>query len=245
MKKIIDFVRLLKKPKLIGLLVKKLPVSISSFRNVENLKKYIKQVNTVIDVGANIGQFTLAVNYYFPNLKIYSFEPSKLAYKRLIKSLGNNKNVILFNFGLGDVDGEIEFYENSFDQISSFSKIDLSNNNKVYKKSKSVTTKAVIKKLDDIFNTINVIPPVLLKLDVQGLEDRVLMGALKSLKSIDYILLELAFEKLYEEQLLFNEMNELLKSLGYNFIAPMGFNLGDDNRIIEVDALFRKEELKN
>lgn len=245
MKNIIDFIRLLKKPKVLSLLLKKQPVSLSSFRNVENLKKSFKQINTVIDAGANKGQFALAANYYFPHSNIFSFEPSKLAYKQIFRYLGNYKNIKLFNYGLGDVDGEIEFYEHTYDQISSFLKINPTNSNPNYKDSKASTSKVIVKKLDDVIEEIELISPVLLKLDVQGFEDRVLKGALKSLKNIDYILIELAFEKLYEDQLLFNEMNGLLNSLGYNFIVPVGFNYGDDNRIIEVDALFRKDELKN
>lgn len=243
MKNIFDYIWLLKKPKVLRSILKGKPVSFSSFRNVENLRKYFSKINTVIDVGANRGQFAFAVNYYYPNSNIFSFEPSKLAFRQLFNALSKDKNIKLFNYGLGDLEDEVEFYENSFNQISSFLKIDASNNNNAYKKSKAVTTKAAVKKLDDIFNTMNFIPPVLLKLDVQGFEDRVLRGALKSLKKIDYILLELAFEKMYENQLLFNQMYDILNSLGYKFVAPIGFNYGDDNKIIEVDALFKKDIL--
>lgn len=217
-------------------------MSLSSFRNVENLKKYFKEINTILDVGANKGQFALAASCYYPNSNIYSFEPSELTYQHLLKNMGAKKNIKLFNFGLGDINGELEFYENSFDQISSFSKINFKNNNTIYKKSKILVGKALIKKLDDIFNSLNIEYPILLKLDVQGLEDKVLKGALKTLKNIDYILLELAFEKLYEDQLLFHDMNRYLNALGYNLIAPVGFNYGDDNRIIEIDALFKRIE---
>jgi len=221
-------------------LIRGLPVSFSSFRNVENLKKYIPKLNTIIDVGANRGQFVLAAREYFPEAKIYSFEPCKRAFENFSKCFRNQKNISCFNFGLGDINGETEFYENSFDQISSFLRIGNDNKNIVYRNSRVASTKAVVRKLDDIYFSMDVVPPVLLKLDVQGFEDRVLKGGLKSLKNIDYILLEMAFEKLYENQLLFDDMYNFLISLDYRIIAPLGFNYGNDHRIIEIDALFER-----
>jgi hypothetical protein len=46
-----------------------------------------------------------------------------------------------------------------------------------------------------------------------------------------------------EKQLLFNEMNLLLNSLGFSLLTPVGFNIGKENKIIEIDALFKKQSL--
>jgi len=242
MRNILDITWFLRKPKLLGLILKGRPVSYSSFRNVDNLKNYVPKLGAIIDVGANKGQFTLAASHYFPQAKIYSFEPCKPAFKKFSKCFNNQSHVRAFDFGLGDTNGEIQFYENSFDQISSFLRIENSNDNAAYRQSEVQLTKATIRRLDDVYPSMDVVPPILLKLDVQGFEDRVLKGALKSLSNIDYVLLELAFEKLYENQLLFDDLYHLLNSLGYRFVAPLGFNYGDNSRIIEVDALFQKKE---
>lgn len=194
--KLIDIVRLLCTPKVFWLLVQKKPISISSFRNVENIKKYTPQLNTIIDAGANRGQFALASHYFFPLSNIYSFEPSKLSFTKMSASLASQANIKLYNFGLGDINGEIDFYENSYDQISSFVRIDVNNENAAYTQSQSKVTKAVIKKMDDIANELILSTPILLKLDVQGYENRVLSGALKTLENIDYILIKLSSGKI-------------------------------------------------
>lgn len=170
--KLINIVRLLCTPKVFGLLIRKMRISIASFRNVENIKKYSPQFNTIIDAGANSGQFALASHYFFPSANIYSFEPSKLSFTKMSASLAGQTNIKLYNFWLGDINGEIKFYENLYDQISSFSRIDINNENAAYTQFQSKATKAVIKKMDDISNELMLSTPILLKLDVQGYENQ-------------------------------------------------------------------------
>ena len=70
----------------------------------------------VIDVGANIGMFTMFVLHNAPNATIYCFEPSPPAYEALALNASlYGKNVVPFNIGLSDKDGEAQFtfYSNS------------------------------------------------------------------------------------------------------------------------------------
>ena len=70
----------------------------------------------VIDVGANIGMFTLFVLSNSPDARIYSFEPSPPAFEALeTNTTLYGKNVVPFNIGLSDSDGKatFTFYNNS------------------------------------------------------------------------------------------------------------------------------------
>ena len=70
----------------------------------------------VIDVGANIGMFTLFVLSHAPEAKIYSFEPSPPAFEALATNAAlYGKHVIPYNVGLSDHNGEatFTFYNNS------------------------------------------------------------------------------------------------------------------------------------
>ena len=70
----------------------------------------------VVDVGANIGMFTLFVLDQAPDATVYSFEPSPPAFEALsINASLYGKNVVPFNMGLSDTDGEatFTFYNNS------------------------------------------------------------------------------------------------------------------------------------
>jgi FkbM family methyltransferase len=66
-------------------------------------------VSTVFDVGANLGDYTAAVNAAFPAATIYAFEPVKQTFEILSRRLLGIANAKLFNFGLSDKDDVVEF----------------------------------------------------------------------------------------------------------------------------------------
>src|SRR5688572_5619201 len=66
------------------------------------LKKY--NFNTVIDVGANEGYFASIILKVFPNAQVHSFEPLQNVFEKLKANFLNNKNVSVYNFGLGEKD---------------------------------------------------------------------------------------------------------------------------------------------
>lgn len=52
--------------------------SLTSYIMVSNLVKQQLQPKTIIDVGANVGQFSVASARLFKNVQIYAFEPVPL-----------------------------------------------------------------------------------------------------------------------------------------------------------------------
>ena len=64
-------------------------------------------IRTIIDVGANKGQFASIIQKVFPEANIYCFEPVGEAFKELDK-WARSRKVEAFNFALGDFEGEIE-----------------------------------------------------------------------------------------------------------------------------------------
>ncbi|MBT8381213.1 MAG: FkbM family methyltransferase [Ignavibacteriaceae bacterium] len=72
--------------------------------------------DTIIDIGANIGLFTLFVNQYCKDPVVYSFEPSPVVYDLLkTNSEAYGTNVKTFNFGVSDKtkSAKFTFYRNS------------------------------------------------------------------------------------------------------------------------------------
>lgn len=68
--------------------------------------------DSVIDIGANIGSFTvLAAIKVGPKGKVYSFEPDPAVYERLLKNVEMNglKNVHAFNYAVGGEDTTVPF----------------------------------------------------------------------------------------------------------------------------------------
>lgn len=55
----------------------------------------------ILDVGANVGEWSKLVSAHIPSSQIYAFEPSYETFLDLESNLRDYKNVKVFNFGLG------------------------------------------------------------------------------------------------------------------------------------------------
>jgi hypothetical protein len=81
----------------------------------------------------------------------------------------------------------------------------------------------------------------LLKIDVQGYEDAVLRGAVESLQSIDYVLVEVTYERFYDSEPLFDEVYQFLQACGFAFGGSWEDLLARDGRVLQSDALFLRQ----
>lgn len=198
------------------------------------LLKKLKKVNTLIDVGSNKGQFSILMNNYYPNIKIYSFEPQKKfldIQKRILPS-----NNYFYNTALGSIRGNKKFYITKREDSSSILK---PINNKLKYKIKKIE-KVRVDKLDNIINLNKLKKPVLMKLDIQGYELEALKGSKKVLKKIDYLITEISFEEIYKKQVLqHNLINFLQKN---NFLEVKRTNITKiRNKTFQADILFIKK----
>ena len=139
-----------------------------------------EKFNTVIDVGAYIGQYSKFYNYLFPTAKIYSFEPIRKNFVRLKKIKGINP----FNFALGDKT------KKDFIKVPSWDGGDgtfiPNENNKNWEEKETE-----IKRFDTL--GIKIESPCFLKIDVEGYEFNVLKGFGKLLDKVDIIEVEVFF----------------------------------------------------
>jgi len=137
----------------------------------------ISKVKTVIDVGANVGFFSMLIRDIFPSSKIYSFEPTPLTYSCLKRNLVGDRKTHTYNLGISDKPGIAKM---NFDpQSSLISQISSRGNINV-----KLTT------LDNFIrnNQINMID--ILKIDTEGHELYVLKGAKKTLSKTRYLHIE-------------------------------------------------------
>src|ERR671933_427952 len=75
--------------------------SITSFNVVSRLANHSIRPRTVLDVGANVGQFAVASAKLLPDAQVHSFEPVPKSVERLRKNVSGLKNVIVYPFALG------------------------------------------------------------------------------------------------------------------------------------------------
>ena len=132
-----------------------------------------------MDVGANIGDFTLAAaSIVGSNGRVYSLEAHPRTYRYLCANvaLNQSQNVALFNMVLGDKGSDIPFVDlgRSDDQ------------NRVSENGRGISMKMA--RLDDL--PIQEPQIHLLKVDVEGYEKFVLQGASRTLEKVLCIFFE-------------------------------------------------------
>jgi FkbM family methyltransferase len=163
-------------------------------RTMERFKDYIRKGDTVIEVGGHIG----FVAQYFSWLvgesgKVFVFEPGLNNLLYISKNLSLNANVVLEKMAVSSSCGEAEFYE---DNISGQNNSLLDN----YKGADHVAKTHH----EELLKTKRVVPVTsidkyvnnkeigcdFLKVDVEGCELNVLLGAVRTLPRVRYIMIE-------------------------------------------------------
>ncbi|PSL47315.1 FkbM family methyltransferase [Chitinophaga niastensis] len=215
--------------------------SIASTQVLHNCRHYIPRLNTIIDVGANKGQFALAAVNFYPKASIHSFEPVPSTYKILQSNTRKIIDISTYNFALGSKTGTLQFYSNAYSHASSALRVSILQQSLLPKTSAIQQINVPVKQMDALLDDIIFIAPVLLKMDVQGFEKEVLLGAVKSLQKIDYLLFETSFVSMYDGEPLFDEMHHFVKELGFEFIAPVGFLQSKKLQILQMDLLYKRK----
>jgi FkbM family methyltransferase len=133
-----------------------------------------RSYDVVIEIGANVGIFTLFFANTLAHARIYAFEPSQEAYRRLILNLHLNRcdNVQAFNCAVADTSGILDFFEpHGHLTNGSLSRAFAEQFSNRVSHSKVVAIDAM--SLEQLFETE---AHVLIKLDIEGEEPRVLKG---------------------------------------------------------------------
>lgn len=201
-------------------------------------------IKTIIDIGANTGQFAKYISRLFPDAHIYCFEPLPEPFKKLSKWIQEEcEKVEAFNTALGDVEGTIEiFYHIEHSSSSSFLKTTKISEGYYPDTKKQVPLSVRITTLDDWFNTLSSLPKreILIKLDVQGYEHVVIRGGRETFRNAKACILEVCIDQLYEDQATFKDISSKLFDLGYRYVGNLGQYYADDGHVIFIDAVFMK-----
>ncbi len=208
-------------------------------------------IKTVIDVGANRGQFAKKAIGAFPSAKLYCFEPLEEPYRELEKwsrSFADGSasppqdRIKLFKVALGDEEREMEIFlhKNHNDSSSLLKTTDLSY--KLYPKTKQQKKIAIHQTtLDNALEGLALKPETLIKMDVQGYEDRVILGGKKVIRLAKACILEVCLDKLYKDQANFKKILLLMDELGFKYAGNLDQARAPDGHIIYIDAFFLKE----
>lgn len=197
------------------------------------------RVDTVIDVGANIGQFGSALRAAGFTGRIISFEPQSDAYERLCAIAAQDSRWdVAPRCAVGDTTSEITI-NISGNSVSSSALPILDAHTGSAPASRYVAHEtAPLIKLDDC-DFIPRAQRLFLKIDTQGYEQQVLDGAPELLKTIIGAKVELSFAPLYDGQADYIAILTQMRSLDFDVWAVNpGFGDQSSGRLLQADITF-------
>ncbi len=174
---------------------------------------------TVLDIGANAGQFARKVLASLPDCTVHSFEPLPGPFAQLRSLAAQHPGLHGHNFALGDQDGGAVIHTGDYTASSSLLKPAQHLNDSMPQAMPGKDAEIAIRRLDDWAAETNLDAPLFIKLDVQGYELQVIRGGGQTLKRACAVLSELSFVELYEGQPLIGDVIAAM--------AERGFRLAD------------------
>jgi len=203
------------------------------------------EIRTIFDIGANSGQSARYYRELFPDACIYSFEPLPDVYAELEEwAQEQNGKVRAINIALGDQNNVVTMKEHvDFSPSSSFLERTHHSTALFPQTSRQKDVQVKMARLDDIVKDLEIQPSVLVKMDVQGFEDRVIEGGKVVLSSAIACILEVSLQPLYEGQPSFMDLCLLIDGLGFEYAGNLQQIYDENGQVVYLDALFRKLEI--
>ncbi|MFZ2629827.1 MAG: FkbM family methyltransferase [Rugosibacter sp.] len=199
-------------------------------------------IGTIIDVGANQGQFARMISGSFPRAELYCFEPLEEPFRQLSAwAQAQNSRVHCFQLALGEQEGEMEMHLHEQHTPSSSLLASTDTCHRLYPQTQAERmTRIRVSTLDQALeDALDHMPrEILLKLDVQGFEDHVLRGAGRMLTLCKAVVLEVCLDPLYEGQADFHGLAQLLHAAGFRYAGNLDQIYGEDGRVVFLDAVF-------
>jgi FkbM family methyltransferase len=200
--------------------------------------------DVVVDVGANAGQYATEIREAGYVGRIVSYEPTAVAFARLRAAASKDKNWRTRNVALGRAPGTKDILITGNSVSSSFLSISSTVASWHPLLVQNAKEAASIATMDEEWErTIQPAKRVFMKIDTQGFELEVLLGAECSLSKIDAIECELSLVPVYDGQPLFFSVASFLYDRGFIAIwLQRGFQ-SPDGDMLQFDALFRRAKL--
>lgn len=198
------------------------PYEIMNFGEYETedadlLYKIISNGETIFDIGANIGWYSLVLSKKFPLSAIHSFEPLPETFASFVTNISMNQaeKVISNNFGFSNEAKTLKFYTSLHTSVSNSSQ-NITDDNQVTETECKVVTL-------DSYAYLNNISVDVIKCDVEGAELFVFQGGLQTIEKFKPIVFT---EMLRKWSAKFgyhpNDIIDLFTTLGYQCFSNKG-----------------------
>lgn len=187
-------------------------------------KNIISDEIIVLDIGANVGNWSASIKKYLPNCRIFAFEPSAQAFEKVSTRFRNWEKFSCENLAIGKDNIETFLYADvSASGLGSLTKRRVEHLGLSFDHSEPVKLATLdtwcLSQSPKVF-------PNIIKMDVEGHELDVLMGAVQILESVEVIQFEFGGSNI-DTKTYFQDFWYFFKSNGFKIyrITPKGLKL--------------------
>lgn len=159
--------------------------SISKIKNMVDLVQ--GQDPVVFDVGANCGIFAAMVKDNYPNSQVFAFEPA-VELQKIINANCEKREIKAYNFGIGSTNCTKTLYVNpDSHQTNSL----IASNVLPFKLQKEIQSYEIqLRTIDSLISEFTLPSPQVLKVDTQGYEGHVFLGAKNAMQNVQQVFVE-------------------------------------------------------
>lgn len=195
---------------------------------------------TVVDIGANVGQFSLFCRGTFPAAVVFAFEPLPQAASRFRLLFAEDAKVTLFESAVGPAEGTATLHLSKRRDSSSLLPIGARQAQVFPGTEEDAQLEIAVAPLDRALSAERLAAPALLKLDVQGFELEALQGSESLLTHFDAIYVECSYVELYEGQALADRVIAFLADRGFDIEDRYNTVTHPDVGPVQSDILFTR-----
>jgi FkbM family methyltransferase len=178
--------------------------------DTQDIARAAGAVNTIVDVGANIGQSAVRFRAAFPKARIICLEPVSGTFTELARRTAH-LNVDCFNIALGSENTRSTIYltSHTFSTTNSLVRSTV--------QEMTGTEEVEVQTLDFFVDQQKIDRIDILKIDVEGFDLEVLQGAVKTLASgrVRFVIVEVGFHPGDDRHPLFDDAREMLMEHGF------------------------------
>ena len=216
------------------------PRSLASFRILSSLQEEPVAFRTIIDCGANVGQFARAASSAYPEATIISFEPLPDIAREYRANLADVPRARIVNSALGSHDGEVTLARHRNSQESAV--VDTTALPPTNAAAGEIVelVKVPMVCLDTYFAGQQLETPLLIKMDLQGHELAAIQGGLQILGSASHLVLEVLFDRTDPTMIPFEQLIATLQQLGFRLVRPLATACYHGPSISQMDVLFAR-----
>lgn len=203
-----------------------------SYDFIKGIEQYIdlNDINTVFDIGSRDGCQALELSDWFPESKVFLFEPVPSSFNFCVNNTSQRDNIICNSIALSNFDGETTFYQVVNGNVGASSLLKVTPSYSHFKQ-EGISVKVNTAKTFIEQNNIKSVD--LLWVDVQGAEIDCFSGFGEHLENVKAIHTEVGLSAFYENGTDYDNLLRYMDANNFESIKVLNNEAG-----LEVDVIF-------